>query len=1186
MKNKRYLGGILIACLTLTATAQTFDPQQCYEIQTATGLVLDNQGSPDTNSGIIIARREAKKESQVWNILPASREGYYILRSPFTELSVDNGNHGKSEGALIQWNTEAGNSNQQWKITQLPNGSYTFTNAAGGCNIGYPDAGLMGEPVFQLNPNEAKENQQWKIVKSSLKVVPYAEKHRSHNEWENERIFAINKEPGRATFIPFASLKEMQTDPAYQKLWNRTHSSRYRLLNGSWKFNWVKQPSERPVNFYKTSYDVSGWNEIPVPSNWEMLGYGIPIYTNYTYPFRNNPPFIQIQKGYTVENEPNAVGSYRRDFTLPDDWNDKEVFLHFDGIYSAAYIWINGQKVGYTQGANNDAEFNITRYVKKGKNVVAVEVYRWSDGSYIEDQDMFRLSGIHRDVYLIATPKVRLRDMHLTSELSQTLDKADLNIKASIHNYTKTGKGASLRISLLDASAQSKGSVEIPVAGIPGNKENLVNGTITLSNPELWTAETPYLYTVNFELLDEKGEVQEATTQQYGFRKIEIRNKKVYINNQLVLFKGANRHDIHPQFGKAVPVETMIEDILLYKRFNLNTIRTSHYPNDPKMYALYDYYGLYVMDEADLECHGNSSISNKESWEGAYVDRIVRMIDRDKNHPAVIFWSLGNESGSGRNFEVARQAAKAIDNRYIHYEGMNSVADMDSRMYPSIESMIESDKQASEKPFFLCEYAHAMGNAVGNLEEYWDYIENHSNRMIGGCIWDWVDQALQMPGQPKDRYYLGGSFGDQPNDNDFCCNGLVTPDRRVTPKLWEVKKVYQYITIKRQQGNSVWIHNRYSFLNLNNFTLQYSVLKDGTEIAQGELPLPDVKPGSHCIVELPNIPAQQTDGEYFLNVEIRLKQPTVWADAGHVIATEQLLLNQPTAKENRQPAGKESFRTVEEREGLIYFRSPGVEFAFDSKQGKLVSIRYQNQAIFHQREGWGFNWYRSINNDSRSWQPTQIELKDFKWELVADKHLVSISARHEATVGNNKVPYTVTYQLHTDGTIDVNASFKTDEHFNLPRLALQAFFNPALENLEWYGRGPIENYQDRKNAAYIGRYQSKVEDMKEYYVRAQSMGERCDTRWFTLCDEQGNGVKISANNPFDFSALHYTDPDLWNVKHSHDLGEIRRAEIVVNIDCIQRGLGNASCGPGPRPKYEIKKNAVYEYSFSMSPFKK
>ncbi|MFV0587346.1 glycoside hydrolase family 2 TIM barrel-domain containing protein [Bacteroides reticulotermitis] len=1186
MKNKKYLGAILLACLTLTATAQTFDPQQGYEIQTVAGLVLDNQGSTETNSGIIISQREAKKESQVWNIIPSSREGYYILRSPFTELSVDNGNHGKAEGALLQWNTEANNANQQWKITQLPSGSYTFTSAAGGCNMGYPDAGLVGEPVFQLAPNDTKESQQWKIVKSNLKVVPYAVKHKSNNDWENERIFAINKEPGRATFIPFASLKEMQADPAYQKLWNRTHSSRYQLLNGNWKFNWVKQPSERPVNFYKTSYDVSGWNEIPVPSNWEILGYGTPIYTNYTYPFRNNPPFIQVQKGYTVENEPNAVGSYRRDFTLPDNWNDKEVFLHFDGIYSAAYIWINGQKVGYTQGANNDAEFNITRYVKKGKNVVAVEVYRWSDGSYLEDQDMFRLSGIHRDVYLIATPKVRLRDMHLTSELSQSLDKADLNIKACIHNYAKAGKGTSLRVSLLDASAQSKGTVVIPIAGTPGTKEKIVNGTIALPNPELWTAETPYLYTVNFELLDDKGDVQEATTQQFGFRKIEIRNKKVYINNQLVLFKGANRHDIHPQFGKAVPVETMIEDILLYKRFNLNTIRTSHYPNDPKMYALYDYYGLYVMDEADLECHGNSSISNKESWEGAYVDRIVRMIDRDKNHPAVIFWSLGNESGGGQNFVMAQQAAKAMDNRYIHYEGMNSVADIDSRMYPSIESMIESDKQASDKPFFLCEYAHAMGNAVGNLEEYWDYIEYHSNRMIGGCIWDWVDQALQMPGQSKDRYYLGGSFGDQPNDNDFCCNGLVTPDRKVTPKLWEVKKVYQYITIKRQQENSLWIHNRYSFLNLNNFTLKYAVLKDGVQVDKGELPLPDVKPGDHCIVKIPNMPSLQADGEYFLNVEIRLKEPTVWADAGHIVATEQMLLAQPTATASEQATSKAEFKVVQEREGVIYFRSPGVEIAFDSKQGKLVSIRYQEQSIFHQREGWGFNWYRSINNDARNWIPTQIEQKGFEWKLADDKQTATLSAQHEATVGKNKVSYTVTYQLHTDGTVNVNASFTTGENFNLPRLALQAFFNPALENLEWYGRGPIENYQDRKNAAYIGRYQSKVDAMNEYYVRAQSMGERCDTRWITLYDDNGSGVKISANKPFDFSALHYTDQDLWNVKHSHDLGEIRRAEIVVNMDCIQRGLGNASCGPGPRPKYEIKKNAIYTYSFSMSPFKK
>lgn len=939
MQRLKILGSALIA-LSFSASAvvaQQFDPKQGYEIHTVNGLVLDNQESLDTNTKIFISKQEADKESQVWNLIPCEQEGCYTITSPLTQMNVDNSGKGKVECSVIQWSADPKNPNQQWKITALPNGNYVLTNVGTGYNLGFPDAGLVGEPVFQLEPEASKSNQQWQIRKSNLKVVAEALKTTSHNDWENERIYAINKEEGRATFIPFANSEEMKADPAYTRPWERTRSSRYLLLNGNWKFNWVKQPSERPVDFYKTSYDVSGWKEIPVPSNWEMHGYGTPIYTNITYPIRNNPPFIQGQRGYTVEKEPNAVGSYRREFALPADWKDKEVFIHFDGIYSAAYVWINGKKVGYSQGSSNDAEFRITPYVKAGNNTVAVEVYRWCDGSFLEDQDMFRLSGIHRDVYLVASPKVRLRDIHLTSQISDRLDKAELKVKTDVHNYGKKVQEATVRVSLLNTEGKPVSSFIIPTGKITGGQENVCEGTTTIRDPRLWSAETPSLYTVQLELLDAAGNVLEATSQQYGFRKIEIRNNKVYINNALILFKGANRHDIHPQFGKAVPVESMIEDILLFKRFNLNTIRTSHYPNDPKMYALYDYYGLYVMDEADIECHGNMSLSNRESWEGAYVDRMVRMVERDKNHPSVIFWSMGNESGGGRNFEATYQAAKAIDDRYIHYEGMNDVADMDSRMYPSIESMIEQDEQPRNKPYFLCEYAHAMGNAIGNLEEYWDYIEHHSKRMIGGCIWDWVDQGINMPGQPADHYYFGGSFGDRPNDNDFCCNGIVTADRQVTPKLWEVKKVYQYITLEPNAENSIGVRNRYAFLNLHDFNLRYVILKDGVPIAEEEFSLPDGKPGEHRAVQIPYSRYLTSEGEYYLNLEIKLKKDCVWAKAGHIVATEQLLL-QKSPNTGLQPvavsaSSKESlFKVVEEEKRYLFFRRPGVEITFVRKK--------------------------------------------------------------------------------------------------------------------------------------------------------------------------------------------------------------------------------------------------------------
>lgn len=1179
---------IILFCLLvfcrLCITAQTIDTEQAYEIHTLNGLVMDNQESVDAGSKIFISKRVPGKESQIWQFIPIENDIYSIV-SPLSQQALDNGGEGAVERSILQWNSNLNNLNQHWKVSRQANGNYVFTSVASGYNLGFPDAGLVGEPVFQMKPDPHGSNQQWTLTKSNVKVKTELLKTHSNNDWENQNVFAINKEDGHATFIPFANMKEMIADPAYRRPWKRTRSSRYLLLNGNWKFNWVKQPEERPKDFYRINYDVSQWNEIPVPSNWEMHGYGTPIYTNIAYPFRNNPPFIQGQRGYTVEKEPNAVGSYRHEFNLPENWSDKEVFIHFDGAYSAMYLWINGKKVGYSQGANNDARFNITRYVQPGKNQVAVEVYRWSDGSYLEDQDMFRLSGIHRDVYLVATPKVQLRDIHLTSVLSSRYDKAELHVKSKIRNHGKTIRNGSVRISLLDETGKNLRQIISETGALAAGKEIVVNSKGSIRDPKLWSAENPYLYTVNIELLDENGKVTETTTQQYGFRHIEIRNKKVFINGMLTLFKGANRHDTHPQYGKAIPVESMIEDILLFKRHNLNTIRTSHYPNDPKMYGLFDYYGLYVMDEADQECHGNMSLTANPAWEAAFVDRMVRMVERDKNHPSVIFWSLGNESGGGCNAVAEYKAAKAIDDRPIHYEGMNDVADIDSRMYPSIEGMIAQDKEPRNKPYFLCEYAHAMGNAVGNLEEYWDYIEYHSDRMIGGCIWDWVDQALNKPGEAKDHLYFGGSFGDTPNDNDFCCNGLVTADRRITPKLLEVKKVYQYISFKMNDKNSVELHNRYTTHNMTHFNLHYTLEKNGNVIKEEEFGLPDGKPNERRTI---HVPLQRyltdPDAEYFVNFEVKLKRDCVWASAGHVVATEQFPLNDKVnmpAEITTNIPGNEVLKAYEEERRYVRFENSNCGVSFDMATGQMTGLRYGEQEVLHRQRGLEFNWYRSVNNDPRHWTNTQISLQDFSWTLSEDKKSVKVIVQLEAMVGKISVPHTITYTIHGNGAIDVEASFKTGANFNLPRLALQTSLNPALNKITWFGRGPMENYQDRKNAAYVGLYSTTVEDMREHYARAQSMGERCDARWLMLTDSSGKGVRIVSVGTIDFSAQHYTDRDLWQVKYNHDLENIRCAEVILNLDCVQRGLGNASCGPGPRPKYEIKKDNVYQYAFRI-----
>lgn len=1189
---KKRFTGLLLFAVTLLATfcqsvqAQQIDPKAYYEIVSANNLVLDNQESQENSTNIFINNRVANRASQVWSLIPAD-DDCYLISSPIADKSLDNNNSG-TPGAVIQWDTNRGNSNQQWKLTKVGENTYTLTCKASGLNLGYPDAGLPGEAIHQLAADPGKTNQQWTLRKSNIKIDMEALRGSSDNDWENETIFAVNKEPGHATYVPFSSVESLKASPSYKKAWIRPVSSRYQLLNGNWKFNWVKQPSERPVNFYKTNYDVSAWEEIPVPSNWEMHGYGTPIYTNITYPHRNNPPFIQTQKGYTIVNEPNPVGSYRRDFDIPADWKGDEIFIHFDGVYSAMYLWVNGKKVGYSQGANNDAEFNITQYIKPGKNVLAVEVYRWSDGSYLEDQDMFRLSGIHRDVYVFATPKLRLRDYYLTTSFANNdFSNATFNVRTNVKNYGAGVDAASVLVTLLDPADQKVASMSIDMKNIGKNKEAENTESTIVKNPKLWTAETPNLYTVLLELKDKKGTTLEAMHTQYGFRQIAIKNNRVFINNQLVFFKGANRHDIHPKLGKAVPVESMIEDILLFKRYNLNTIRTSHYPNDAKMYALFDYYGLYVMDEADIECHGNGSISDKESWLPAYVDRMVRMVERDKNHPSVIFWSMGNESAGGKNFDTVYKEARKLDNRPIHYEGKNDIADMDSRMYPSIESMISQDKEKRGKPYFLCEYAHAMGNAIGNLDEYWDYIENHSERMIGGCIWDWVDQGLNKFGERPDRYYYGGGFGDRPTDFDFCSNGIVTSDRSVTPKLLEVKKVYQYIKFKPVdlKNGKVEVANRYAFLNLNNFSLQWEVLKDGKSVKQGKAELGDFVPGQGIVLTLPygEIPA---DGEYVLNLSASLKENCVWANAGHIVATEQMILSDRPAVAPVQLTGISPLKT--EREGeLLTLRTKGFYITFDTINGQMAALAYNGIDMLHKDGGPVFNWYRAISNDKRNYQETQINLKSASWKYSDDKQVVTYTTDLEAVIGTGdkavKQPYQVIYTIYGNGTVDVAASFPTAERFNLPRLGLQMQLNPNLEQLEWYGRGPIENYWDRKNAAGLGIYRNTVTGMAENYIRPQTMGNRDDVRWLILSGENVPGLKITSLNKLNFSALHYTDADLWNTKYKHDLDKVRRAEIVLNLDCVQRGLGNASCGPGPRPEYEIKKGEVYQYAFRIEP---
>lgn len=1181
---------LLISFLSIPAQGQEINAEVLYKIVSPSGLVIDNKLSEQNGTGFVLSKNNGNSKGQLWKITQL-KNGYYTIANPFVKQSMDNGNIHTGEGSeLMQWDSSNSNGNQQWTIRVTGTGAYSIIQRTSNMSLAYNGEDAAGSKIYQL-PNSS---QVWRLVETSVKA-PKEVIVRGKTEWENELIFAVNKEPGHNTYIPYPSVESLKADKTFDKPWETPNSDYYLSLNGNWKFNWVKQPSERPVNFYKMNYDVSAWKEIPVPSNWEMLGYGTPIYTNITYPFKNNPPLIQPQKGYTNETEVNPVGSYRREFTIPAGWDGKEIILHFNGVYSGIYVWVNGQKVGYSEGANNDAEFNITKYAKTGTNTIAAEVYRFTDASYIEDQDMFRLSGIHRDVYVYATPKVHVRDYFLKSEFNgNDFSAATFKTALSVRNYgNNTEKAAIAEVSLLDPSGKVVAALTQPITQLKGKTEQKYDLQAKVDKPLLWSAENPHLYTAIVTLKDSEGKVTEAMSSKFGFRKIEIKNRRVYINNKAVFFKGVNRHDIHPQYGKAVPVESMIEDIVLMKNHNINMVRTSHYPNDPKMYALYDYYGLYIMDEADLENHGNGSISDKPSWIPAFVDRIERVIERDKNHPSVIFWSLGNEGSNGENFTAMSKRAREMDTRPIHYEGKNEIADIRSQMYPDMRDLNRIDQMDEDKPYFFCEYAHSMGNAPGNLGEYWDYIYK-SERIIGGCVWDWVDQAINKHGEPANKYYYGGDFGDKPNDADFCCNGLTTADRRVTAKLLEAKKVFQYIrmTPLALMSGKIQIENKYDFTNLNQFDIAWEVIKDGVKTESGSLASINLEPDGKQPIVIPYNKNLEVGKEYFLNVYFSLKNKTVWADKGHLVASEQFALNNRPAVPMVNVDALKTLDVTTQGNNLI-IKGQNFGMTFDTESGTMKSLQYDNKEMFHQNNGLALNWYRSVSNDKytdQNYYPTTYGKPLVSYQIADDKKSVTILSYMNATIAYRnpvEIPYLIKYIIYGDGTIDMDANYTRPSNSAIVhRLGLQVVLPQEYDNIQWYGRGPHENYADRKRSAYFGRFNKTVKEMEEeHYVRAQSMGSREDVRWLTISDKNNRGLKITSKDQLSFSALHFSDKDLWEAKHDFELDNIRQPEVYLNLDCIQQGLGNASCGPRPLPQYMIPVNQPVGYSFRIEPIR-
>ena len=1052
-----------------------------------------------------------------------------------------------------------------------------------------------------------------------LKTVPKVSAEAPFDEsWvENEKVFEHWKQKAHATFIPYSSTALMQKDDCYKYPWLEPKHADVLSLNGDWKFHYTADRSKgRPGkdDFYADNADVSGWDNIRVPLNWEMAGYDVPVYNNVGYPFHNNPPFI---KAFDDNFDKNPVGSYRRNFTLPENWKDgRRVFIHFDGACSAIVVWVNGQYAGYSQGANTDAEFDVTNYVRKGENNVSVRVYRWSDGSYLEGQDMWHLAGIHRDVYLVSTPRTFVFDHYITSSLdaASKYTEGSLDVALTVNNALCDKVTKNLEVELLDANNKLVASQNVQAVMTAKDSHKTFNVKMEgLKGLTPWSSENPYLYTVV--VRQKQGDKEEMVfSTKYGFRSVEQRGNLIYVNGERVFFKGVNTQDIHPLLGHAIDTETMLKDVMLMKQANVNTVRTSHYPRQPRMYAMFDYYGLYCMDEADVECHNNQSLSDTPSWENAYVDRTERMVLRDRNHPSVVFWSLGNESGGGQNFQATYDCVKRLlpgrDN-FVHYEGYNhgeKYSDFGSDMYPRVEKVIEQSSGLNNKPYFICEYAHAMGQAVGNLQEYWDVIEK-STGIVGGCIWDWVDQGIYDTRRIKEHkplidsktglhYYTSGydytrmNRGDNGFQGDFMSNGIITPGREWTAKLEEVKYVYRNADFVGFKNHKLTLKNKSAFTDLADaYTLTYRILADGKEVEKGTAAVPSCKPGATCEVDIPYTTAVSADKEYVVELSLNLKNNASWAKKGYSMVATQFKLGadavvasvpvaDPTFVE--QPHG--TLPVIGKLKGKLKIEGRkvvGKNFAISfAENGTIADWTFNGKQIVMPEAGPDFNGFRRIANDNISLGATggvaENENKE-EGAISGQKHLVKAPTKQgknvvvETTVGNGKDTHAIVYTIYPNGVVDMKVTFENSS-VDTRRVGITMQFAPGMENVEYYAKGPWSNYIDRQRSQMLGRYSTTVDGMFEEQSAPQTMGDRQGLRSLKLSGN-GTSLDITVEGMLAFSLSHVDDQQFnydvfYGGKHPYDL--TRSPQVFAHFDSWQRGIGNHSCGGDScLPQYQV-----------------
>ena len=1010
------------------------------------------------------------------------------------------------------------------------------------------------------------------------------------NDWENPEMIAQNKEAPHSTLMPYATEEE-----AWRA--ERFRSPFFKSLNGRWKFHWSPKPADRPEDFYKPDFDVSGWHTIPVPDNWQLYGYGRPIYVNVRYPFKKNPPFIQ--------HDDNPVGSYRTEFTVPAAWKNRQVFLHFDGVESAFCLWVNGKKVGYSQGSRTPAEFRVTDYLKPGENLLAVEVYRWSDGSYLEDQDFWRLSGIFRNVYLFSTPQMHIRDFEVRTDLDSDYRDAVLHVTARVHNYgTHAFRNPRVEVTLYDPQGQLVASEVLASDAtdyLRSGAESVLLMRADVKNPLKWSAEKPNLYTLVLRLKNNSGKAVEFESARVGFRKVEIRGNQFLVNGQPILIKGVNRHEHDPDTGHYVTEKSMRKDILLMKQFNINAVRTCHYPDDPRWYELCDEYGLYLIDEANIESHGmgyrpDQTLANRPEWEKAHLDRIQRMVERDKNHPSVIIWSMGNEAGFGTNFEVCSEWIHRRDpSRPVHYERawQRPQVDVVSVMYPRVSWLEEYGQTYTDRPFIMCEYAHAMGNAVGNLQEYWDVIEKYP-QIQGGAIWDWVDQGLRKKdARGREFWAYGGDYGDMPNDKNFCINGLIFPDRKIPPKLWEVKKVYQNIgfTPEDLASGKIGIQNKFFFTNLDEFEFAWTLSEDGMVIQSGVLPPLDTAPGASGFVHIPfTKPALKPGAEYWLMLSATLKKDYTWAKRGHEIAWAQFKI--PFAEQPVPVLSTEKMPplSVEESEKAIVLSSRNFRAVFDKKTGLFSELAFRGKKRV--QSGPRLEAFRApTDNDkhlAKSWYKAGLNrlketVQSVETKKRSDREFQIVVKKIVSGTDSAGFHWTETVTVFGSGAIAIRNHVEPfgalpDE---LPKLGVRFDLPENLENLIWYGRGPQENYPDRKTGAAVGVYHSTVTEQVVPYVRPQETGNKENVRWVALTDRKKNGLLVVADSLLSMTALHFTANDLDKANHINELTPCK--EVYLSLDAKQLGLGNASCGPPVLEKYAFHPRPM-DFGFVLLPY--